>query len=348
MRDRSNPRRRERNDCRQFAKELRDSSMPSRTSVWAAAARAMGAREPDARARNPDWMAERLLGPEELALLGDHPLVAALAEPYANALQNPEMLGGARILIPRTRFIDDRLSAGIDDGITQVLILGAGFDSRAYRFADRLRGVHVFEVDQPDTQQVKIRRVMDALGELPRHVTYLPVDFRHDNLGDALTGAGYQSDRKTFAIWEGVTMYLPGNAVRDVLRWYAGHAAPGSTVVFDYTYDSVIRTLQNVDPEKLDEKAKQGLARFRRLTAGEPWLFGLPDKGEEAFLRELGLELRTTMGMNSAEAVEHYLTRADGTIFGSIPATDQQGYLILEAVVLSERLQRRTSSTLRN
>src|SRR4029453_9486633 len=106
-----------------------------------AAARAMGAREPDARARNPDWMAERLLGPEEMGLLGDHPLGAALAEPYANALQNPEMLGGARILIPRTRFIDDRLSAGIDDGITQVLILGAGFDSRAYRFADRLRGV---------------------------------------------------------------------------------------------------------------------------------------------------------------------------------------------------------------
>jgi methyltransferase (TIGR00027 family) len=307
--------------------------MPSRTSVWAAAARAIGAREPDPRVRNPDWMAEKLLGPEELALLGDHPLVAALGEPYAKVAQQPEMLGGARILIARTRFIDDRLSAGIDDGIMQLLILGAGFDSRAYRFADRLRGMRVFEVDQPDTQQAKMRRVMNAVGELPRHVTYLPVDFRHDDFGDALARAGYQSDRKTFAIWEGVTMYLPGDAVRGVLRWYAGHAAPGSTIVFDYTYDSLIRTLQSVDPEKLDEKAKQGLARFRRLTAGEPWLSGLPDKQETEFLRSLGLELRSTLGMNRAEAIERYLTRADGTIFGSFPATDQQGYLILEAVV---------------
>ena len=307
--------------------------MPSRTSVWAAAARAMGAREPDLRVRNPDWMAEKLLGPEELALLGDHPLVAALAKPYAEAVQNPEMLGGARILIARTRFIDDRFTAALDAGSTQVLILGAGFDSRAYRFADRLRSARVFEVDQPDTQQAKMRRVTNAVGELPRHVTYLPVDFRHDDFGDALARAGYQSDRKTFAIWEGVTMYLPGDAVRDVLRWYAGHAAPGSTIVFDYTYASLIQMLQNVDVAKLDEKQKQGLARFRRLTAGEPWLFGLPDKGEAEFLRGLGIELRSTMGMNSAEAIERYLTREDGTIFGSFPSTDQQGYLILEAVV---------------
>jgi methyltransferase (TIGR00027 family) len=307
--------------------------MPSKTSIWAAAARAIGAREPDPRVRNPDWLAEKLLGADELAFLGDHPLVAALAEPYTETINKPESLGGARILIPRTRFIDDRLAAAIDDAISQIVILGAGFDSRAYRFSDRLRDVRVFEVDQPDTQQWKMRRVVEATGELPRHVTYLPVDFRRDNLGDALFGAGYRSDRKTFAIWEGVTMYLPGDVVRDVLRWFAGNAAPGSTIIFDYAYDSVIRMFDSIDPEKLDEQAKQGLMRFRRLTAGEPWLFGLPDKGEEGFLRDLGLELRKVMGLTSAEAVENYLTRADGSTFGSAPPTERQGYLILEAAV---------------
>src|SRR5262245_45229158 len=312
--------------------------MPSRTSIWAAAARVLGAREPDPSVRNPDWLAEKLLGPEELALLGDHPLVAALTEPYADVIKKPEVFGAARILMPRTRFIDDRLSAAIHDGVAQLVILGAGFDSRAYRFADLLHDVRVFEVDHPDTQERKMRRVTEALGELPRHVTYLPVDFKTDSLRDALARAGYRSDRKTFAIWEGVTMYLPGDAVRDVLRWFAGNAAPGSTIIFDYTYDTVIRLFDSIDLETLDENAKQSLMRFRRLTAGEPWLFGLPDKGEQQFLRELGLELRKVMGMHSAEAIETYLTRADGSIVGASPIfgsrpIERQGYLILEAGV---------------
>ena len=88
-----------------------------------------------------------------------------------------------------------------------------------------------------------------------------------------------------------------------------------------------------VDLDKVPEAAKQALLRFRRLTAGEPWIFGLPDKDERGFLSSLGLELRKVMGMNSAEAVEKYLTRADGSIFGLMPATEQQGYLILEAAV---------------
>ena len=310
--------------------------MPSRTSIWAAAARAIGAREPDPRVRNPDYLAEKLLGPDELAVLGDHPLVGALAEPYTETINKPELLGGARILIPRTRFIDDRLMSAIDDGVSQLVILGAGFDSRAYRFRDRLRDVRVFEVDHPDTQQWKMRRVKDAIGDLPHHVTYLPVDFKTDHLGDALAHAGYRADRKTFAIWEGVTMYLPGEAVRDVLRWFASNAAPGSVIIFDYAYESVVRMFDSIDPDKLDEQQRQGLMRFRRLTAGEPWLFGLPDRQEEEFLHDLGLELRKVMGMNSAEAVETYLTRADGTIFGAVPAMDRQGYLILEARVSAQ------------
>jgi methyltransferase (TIGR00027 family) len=307
----------------------------SRTSIWAAAARALGAREPDARVRNPDWLAERLLGPDELALLGDHPLVDALAQPYEVACQNMEALGAARILIPRTRFIDSRLEEAVDQGDSQIVILGAGFDSRAYRFSERLQHLRIFEVDQEATQQRKIRRVREAIGQPPANLVYVPIDFRKDTLGDALTRAGYQPDRKTIFIWEGVTMYLPGQAVRDTLHWIASNAAAESNVVFDYTYEAAIRMSQNIDINQLPERIKQAFMRLRSLTATEPWIFGLPDEGEREFLAGLGLELRTIMGMNSAEAVEKYLTRADGSIFGLMPATGRQGYLILEAVVPS-------------
>src|SRR5262245_25900136 len=117
-----------------------DPAMPiSRTSISAAAARAFGARDPDAHVRNPDWLGERFLGPEERRLLANHPLIAALDQPYQEASQSMEAVGSARLLIARTQFIDDRFEAALRNGIRQFVILGAGFDTRAYRFADRLR-----------------------------------------------------------------------------------------------------------------------------------------------------------------------------------------------------------------
>jgi len=300
-----------------------------------AAARAIGAREPDSKIRNPDWLAERLVGPDELALLGDSPLVKAFSLPYEEAAKDLEVVGAVRTLLPRTHFIDARLEMAVQDGATQVVVLGAGFDSRAYRFVELLKGAGVFEVDQPGTQELKIRRVRDAIGEAPPNLTYVPVDFRQDSLGDALRNAGYRTDAKTFFIWEGVTMYLPEQAVLETLAWVARHSAPGSAVVFDYTYQSATKMMSNIDLEKLPDIAKQAVQRFRRLTAGEPWIFGLPDKGEEEFLRSLGLKVRKILGTNSAEAVEKYLRREDGTILGMFPATEQQGYLILEAEVPS-------------
>src|SRR5689334_4209899 len=121
----------------------------SRTSIWVAMGRAFGAREPDAHVRNPDYLAEALMGPEERALLADHPIVAALSQPYETALENPEVISTSRMMIPRTHFIDTRLQEAVRDGATQVVILGAGFDTRAYRLKESLAATRVFEVDHP-------------------------------------------------------------------------------------------------------------------------------------------------------------------------------------------------------
>ncbi len=275
---------------------------PSRTSIVVAAARAFGAREPDESVRNPDWLAERLLGPEELQLLGEHPLASALDHDYQQARGNPLVAGTANFMLVRTRFIDEHLQRAIQNGATQLVILGAGFDTRAYRFQELLRSCKVFEVDHHATQEIKKRRLEHALTSFPAHVCFVELDFTRDTLADVLHRAGYNPAERTFFIWEGVTMYLHEDAVRDTLRTIA-QAAPGSSLVLDYASKATIDALQRY-PE---------LPQHRHTTEwGEPWIFGVADGKEHEFFRECGLELRESISLVRGPEQRRYLTRANG------------------------------------
>ena len=304
---------------------------PSKTCLYVAAGRALGAREPDASIRNPDYLAERLLGPEERALIANQPVVQALDQDFAAVRENPEAMGTMVMMIIRTRFIEERLEHAIRDGVSQVVILGAGFDTRAYRLTELLKDARVFEVDQPSTQEYKKRRIREAGIKVPPNLTYVAVDFRHDILGDVLAVAGYESSQRTFFIWEGVTMYLPETAVEETLRWVAAQT-PGSTILLDYVGAIVIKFFATVDLTQLPEAAKQAIGRLLKLTAGEPWIFGLPDAGEREFLAKLGLELREVLPIGTEESMKRYLTHSDGTPYMTLPPRPP-GYFLAEAVV---------------
>ena len=171
-----------------------------------AAGRAVGARESDSRGRNPDYLAEKLLGdPSKLDV--DHPAVRALSLGYDEAMNDVEVVSNVRMMTIRTRFIDDALERAIAGGATQVVILGAGFDSHAYRFRDLLSNVRVFEIDRPETQALKKQMVNDVLGGAPANLTYVAVDFQHEDMRDVLARHGYDPAQRTFFILEGVTMY---------------------------------------------------------------------------------------------------------------------------------------------
>src|SRR5260221_8527416 len=115
---------------------MQANGLPSRTSILTAAARALGSREPDASVRNPDWVADRLIGPPELALIADHPISKALDRDFQDAMNDPDVFGFAWLMLVRTRFIDERMERAVRGGATQVVILGAGFDTRAHRFTE--------------------------------------------------------------------------------------------------------------------------------------------------------------------------------------------------------------------
>lgn len=278
----------------------------SRTCLMVAAGRALGAREKDPAMRNPDSLAEKLLGPEELALIEEHPIGAALRL----AMNEPpayEAMGTAILMLIRTKFIDEKLQQAVENGAQQVVILGAGFDTRAYRLNELLKQVKVFEVDGPATQQYKRKRIETVVGPPPANLTYVSIDFNHENLMDALLRAGYDPAKKTFFTWEGVSMYVVEAGVRQTLESIA-KTAPGSSLVMDYTTEAVLDFMKKF-PE-------YGPAKFLDKW-GEPWVFGIPDGKERGFFQSAGLTLQQQFPVFSPESMKRYLTRPDGTPFAA-------------------------------
>ena len=286
----------------------------SKTAIWVAAARAIGALEPDPGTRNPDRLARPLLG-EASSLPLDHPVVSALTSSYEEAMQDMEVASIVRAMTERTRFIDEALERALGAGATQVLIPGAGFDSHAYRCRELLAPVRVFEVDRPAMLAFKRRRVDEALGGPPSNLTYVPLDLREEDMPTALARHGYDASQRTFVILEGLTMYVPEEALRATFRFVASHAA-GSSVVFDFATRTMIEGIKQINLASIPPVARASLERFLDLIRDEPWLFGLPVDGEKDWLAELGLELRELVTIGSEESVKRYLTRADGTTVG--------------------------------
>ena len=141
--------------------------------------------------------------------------------------------------VARTRLIDDLLADEFKRGVSQVVILGAGFDSRAYRIAG-IEQTRVFEVDHPATLVSKQRHLTRLLGSLPPHVAFVACDFNRQRLADVMQASGLHADERTFFIWEGVTNYLTEEAVDSTLRYVSGVAARGSRIVFTYVHRGLL------------------------------------------------------------------------------------------------------------
>ncbi len=187
--------------------------------------------------------------------------------------------GVREYLATRTRYIDDYLVACMGGGLDQLVILGAGFDSRPYRF-EQLKQARVFEVDHPATLAVKLAKVKQIFGTLPQHVTYVAIDFDRQSLGERMAECGYDSHLKTLFIWEGVIFYLTRPAIDSTLEFIARHSRPGSSVIFDYIYTSAF----SGGGKRTEVKSMQ---RYRGLT-GEGLQFSIDEGAIQSFLEQRG------------------------------------------------------------
>lgn len=196
--------------------------------------------------------------------------------------------------IVRTRFIDDLVLDAVTDGATQVVLLGAGYDSRAYRLP-ALATTPVIEIDHPATQQAKMRVVRARIpADRRAHVRFVPVDLSWQ----ALDAAALDTAARTVVIWEGVTNYLTADAVDTTLRSLAGTLARGSRIVFTY-----------VDRSGLDGSGgfaglEEWHAEVRRR--GEPWTFGFDPASLPSYLADRGLRLM--LDLTARDAAARYLS----------------------------------------
>jgi methyltransferase (TIGR00027 family) len=203
-------------------------SRPSQTASMVAVWRAL-ADDGFTSARGfSDPVARQLLSP------GWHRFYRFMRRMEERARPEKRAMIAARLdIMPlRTLAIDAELERAIAAGCRQVVILGAGLDSRAYRLGV-LAGCDVFEVDHPNTQGWKRRRA-ETLPRTARALHFVSVDFEHEDLVARLAASGHRAAEPTVWVWEGVVMYLTLAALRGSLAAIARSSAPGSTLLLHY------------------------------------------------------------------------------------------------------------------
>lgn len=207
--------------------------------------------------------------------------------------QLPGIMGN---LLCRTRFIDDSLCDAIHKGLDQVVILGAGFDTRAYRIPG-IEKTRVFEVDHPITQAWKQSRLKKMFGNLPPHVKFVPIDFDRQKLDEEMTMTDFRTGIKTFFIWEGVTQYITAEAVDSTLHYVSQAAVSESEIVFTYINRGVI------DGSVCLEGSQRLISNLKRQ--GEPWIFGIDPTKIAQFLASRGFTFVEQVG--ASEYQKRYL-----------------------------------------
>jgi methyltransferase (TIGR00027 family) len=204
--------------------------------------------------------------------------------------------------VVRSRYAEDELSKALQRGVSQYVLLGAGLDSFAYRRRDLEGVVRVFEVDHPATQQWKRARLHELNVTLPSHLTFVPSDFEHQTLREALAAGGYRAEAPAFFSWLGVTQYLTPDAILRTLREIAS-LAPETEVVFEYS----------VPEEQPEGVERQYLAFWKAWAAerGEPWLGFFDPRGLVTQVKRLGFTGVTDVSPAELNA-RYFANRRDG------------------------------------
>ena len=192
--------------------------------------------------------------------------------------------GGMAYVACRHRYLDDQLLAALDEGVEQVVLLGAGYDTRAYRFAEKLNGRPVYEVDLAAIGNRKARVIASKRDVFPdTDVRRVEIDFETQTLTDTLKAADFSVGAPTFVVWEGVSMYLTRDAVKATVRALHDLCGPGSALGMDMWH-------------LVDDPGPMGTMRRTAPAAlsviGEAVTFGIHPEEMSFFLEQLGFRTR--------------------------------------------------------
>lgn len=214
-------------------------------------------------------------------------------------------------VIARTKYLDAVFARALSEQFGQILIFGAGFDTRALRFQDRSQNTRVFELDIPATQQAKIRQYQKRGLAVPSNLLFIAIDFDRESLPSRLEAAGFRKHERSLFLLEGLLMYLRPESVQATFQTIRDYAGAKSLVAFDYVYASVLRKEGLYHGESGIVKTVSG--------AGEPWRFGLEPGAIGPFLA--GYDFRLIDHKDAAELEQVYFSDPDGVVVGNINGT---------------------------
>ena len=276
---------------------------PSETAMGAATLRALAALDAREEIRGPDYLAEIFLTEDRKNSLRD-PVIRE------TIIKKRIIPGMYEFLIARTVFYDGIVKQALQENIPQIVFLGAGYDSRPYRFNDLIRDTRIFELDIQPTQQRKKELLHQAMVPISDQLVFVPINFNRDNIGNVLANAGFLKSRQALFVWEGVTYYLPARVIDDTMSTVKANSPAGSSICFDYA---------SLSPELQDNHSVKKLREMMRSNyPGEPTYFGIQKGNIGSFLSERGYKIITHLTSNEIET--KYLSLNDGSSVGKMLA----------------------------
>jgi methyltransferase (TIGR00027 family) len=252
---------------------------PSESATVLAFCRALAAKDEREEIKGSDDLAEYFLTEE-----GRKPLKDSASRKWSiqKLITSPKY----GYSISRTAYFDSIFKKYLSENISQIVILGAGYDTRAYRFHDVLGTTKIYEVDIQTTQNRKIDILEKNKIKIPENTTFVSTNFNTDNLEEALLRTGFQNGARTLYIWEGVTYYLEEDAIKKTLNSINTHSS--NIVCFDYLAD------------KIDS-----------MNAAEPYQFIINPDELKKLLSHFGFEMIEHIDFR--EMKKRYLTLKDGS-----------------------------------
>ena len=262
----------------------------SETAIITASLRALSNYEAEEKVRSNDWIAEFFLPDERKTPLVDKNAREMIKKAIPKGLYE--------YVIARTKYFDKVFIEALKNNIDQIVFLGAGYDSRPYRFNNLVVNTRIFEVDAKPTQEHKISLLHKNKIDINESIKYVSVDLEKDDLFEIMSESGFNKLKKTLFIWEGVTFYLTKNTVIQILKMIKENSASGSRVCFDL--QTIANHSELIKTDLKDETIK----------------FGVENGKIEIFVAENGYSI--VEHVTSKDMEEMFLTLEKGDLFGTI------------------------------
>jgi len=214
-------------------------------------------------------------------------------------------------VIARTRYIDAVFEKALAERFGQILLFGAGYDTRALRFQAKALHTRIFELDAPHTQQAKIKQLSKRNLSLPSNLVFIAVDFDRESLTRRLDMAGFEKNPRSLFVLEGLVMYLEPESVQATFHTIREYTGTGSRIVFDYVRASVLRHENTLYGETELIKSVSN--------AGEKWRFGIEPVEIASFIADPGFYISDHKCAQELEAT--YFRKTDGQRVGRVNGT---------------------------